>query len=207
MKKRGSSRRWLAEHQRDPFVKAARERGYRSRAAFKLLEIQDRDRLLRPGMTIVDLGAAPGGWSQVAAELAGPGGRVVATDILEMQPISGVEFVQGDFTADETETALRDMLGPERRADLVISDMAPNLSGIRATDEARSALLAELAADTAAKLLAPGGSFLCKVFHGGDTERLIKDLRRGYRKVVTRKPDASRARSSEFYVLAQGFGL
>lgn len=158
-------------------------------------------------MTVVDLGAAPGGWSQVAAELAGRGGRVVATDILEMTPISGVEFIQGDFTCDETEMALHEMLGQGGSADLVISDMAPNLSGIRATDEARSALLAELAADTATKLLAPGGSFLCKVFHGGDTERLIKDLRIRYRKVVTRKPTASRTRSSEFYVLAQGFGL
>jgi len=207
VRKRGSSKRWLAEHHADPFVQAARAKGYRSRAAFKLIEIHERDRLFVPGMTVLDLGAAPGGWSQVAVEFVGDAGRVVATDILAMDPIPGVEFVRGDFTEAAVEAQVRARFGESDTADLVISDMAPNLSGIRATDEARSALLAELASDMAAAVLAPGGGFLCKVFHGGDTERLIKDLRAAYRKVSTRKPKSSRARSSEFYVLAQGFGL
>lgn len=206
MKKRGSSKRWLAEHHQDTFVRAARQRGLRSRAAFKLEEIDARDRLLKPGLTVVDLGAAPGGWSQVAAPRVGPTGCVVATDILPMAPVPGVIFVQGDFTDPEIEAALLERLG-EAAVDLVMSDMAPNLSGIKAVDDARSALLAELAVDTAAKLLKPGGAFLCKLFQGAGTDALLRQLRLQFAETLIRKPEASRARSREFYVLAKGFGL
>lgn len=206
MKKRGSSKRWLAEHHQDTFVLAARQRGLRSRAAFKLEEIDARDRVLKPGMTVVDLGAAPGGWSQVAAPRVGKNGRVVATDILPMDPIPHVLFVQGDFTEPEVEAALLEQLGTGA-VDLVMSDMAPNLSGIKAVDEARSSLLAELAVDTAGKLLKPGGVFLSKLFQGAGTDELLRQLRAQYSRVLIRKPEASRARSREFYVLAQGYGL
>lgn len=206
MKKRGSSRRWIAEHENDKYVKIARERGLRSRAALKLEEIDQRDRLFKPGQVVVDLGAAPGGWSQIASKRVKPGGLVLATDILPMDPITDVTFVQGDFTEPEIEAALLEQVG-SATVDLVLSDMAPNLSGIKAVDEARSALLAELAVDSAGKLLKRGGGLLIKLFQGAGTDDILRVIRAQYTRVTVRKPDASRARSREFYVLAAGFRL
>jgi 23S rRNA (uridine2552-2'-O)-methyltransferase len=199
-----SSHRWLREHFNDPYVKQSQKEGYRSRASYKLQELQDKDRLIKPGMTVVDLGAAPGGWSQVAAELVGHKGRVLASDILEMDALAGVEFVQGDFTEESVFTELLEKLG-EERADLVISDMAPNMSGVRAVDQPASMYLVELAVDMARQVLKPGGAFVSKVFHGEGFDELIRDLRGGYASVVTRKPGASRPRSREVYVVARGF--
>lgn len=199
-----SSGRWLREHFDDPYVKEAQKLGYRSRASFKLLEIQQKDRLIRPGMTVVDLGAAPGGWSQVAVELVGHHGCVVASDILPMDTLAGVDFIQGDFTEDAVLHAILAALGG-KRADLVISDMAPNMSGMNAVDQPRAMYLVELAMDLAAEVLKPGGNFLAKVFHGEGFDELLKQLRSQYSKVTARKPQASRARSRETYVLAQGF--
>jgi 23S rRNA (uridine2552-2'-O)-methyltransferase len=199
-----SSGRWLKEHFDDPYVKEAQKLGYRSRATFKLLEIQEKDRLIRPGMTVVDLGAAPGGWSQVAAELVGHHGRVIASDILPMDSLAGVQFICGDFTEEAVLQEILDSLG-ERKADLVISDMAPNMSGMTAVDQPRAMYLVELAADLAAQVLKPGGAFLTKVFHGEGFDELLKELKGQYAKVSTRKPQASRSRSRETYLLAQGF--
>lgn len=197
-----SSGRWLQEHFTDPYVARAREQGYRSRAAFKLLEILEKDPLLHPGMTVVDLGAAPGGWSQVAAAAVGPRGRVVALDLLPMEPLPGVEFIQGDFREEAVLQALLDCLGPAR-ADLVMSDMAPNTSGMKAVDQPRAVHLAELALDLARRILRPGGDLLVKAFQGSGLEEYQRELHGAFAKVQTRKPRASRARSPEVYLLAR----
>ena len=199
-----SSRRWLKEHFDDPYVRDARAAGYRSRAAFKLLEIQAKDRLLRPGMTVVDLGAAPGGWSQVAAAAVGARGRVIATDLLEMDPLPGVEFIQGDFREQEVLDRLLNSLGVDK-ADLVISDMAPNISGMGAVDQPRAMYLAELALDLCREVLRPGGDLLVKLFQGEGFDAYMAELRRVFRQVRVRKPKASRARSRELYVLARNY--
>ena len=203
-KRSRSSAGWLKEHFDDPYVKEAQKLGYRSRASFKLLEMQEKNQLIKPGMTVVDLGAAPGGWSQVAVKLVGHKGRVVASDILPMDVIAGVDFVLGDFTEEAVLEEILACLG-EQRADLVISDMAPNMSGMNAVDQPRTMYLVELAMELAAQVLKPGGSFLTKVFHGEGFDELLKLLRSQYSKVSTRKPQASRARSRETYLLAQGF--
>ena len=199
-----SGKRWLQEHFSDPHVKRARERGYRSRASAKLLEIQRKDCLIRPGMTVVDLGAAPGGWSQVAREAVGAGGRVIAVDLLPMAPIAGVEFVQGDFSDEEVLDRVLKLLAGVA-ADLVISDMAPNMSGVKEIDQPRAMDLAELALDLAQRMLAPRGSLLVKVFQGAGLERFRAALKSEFAVVKIRKPDSSRARSSEMYLLAIGF--
>jgi len=197
-----SSARWLREHFADDHVKRARREGYRSRAVYKLKEIQERDRLLRPGMTVVDLGAAPGGWSQLAAEYVGPRGRVVALDILPMAALPGVEFLQGDF---HEATALQQLLEQlaDCPVDLVTSDMSPNISGIKAVDQPRGMHLAELALEFATQVLRPGGDFLSKVFQGEGFDAFIRNLRQHFASVATRKPRSSRSRSPELYVLAR----
>jgi len=203
-KRSKSSRRWLDEHESDIYVKRARESGYRSRAVFKLEEIQRTDRIIKPGMTIVDLGAAPGGWSQLAVKLLQGRGRIVALDILPMDAIVGVEFIQADFSREETEAELLRILGADR-PQLVMSDIAPNTSGIADVDHDRSMHLVELALDFANRTLAPGGDFLAKVFQGRHFEPFMKDLRSKFVSVKVRKPPASRARSSELYLLARDF--
>lgn len=204
MARSSSSGRWLREHHADRYVQRSRAEGYRSRASYKLLEIARGDRLIRHGDLVVDLGAAPGGWSQVAAELAGPTGRVVASDLLPMAPLAGIEFVQGDFSEDRVFEALLAALG-SAKADLVISDMAPNLSGVRAVDQPRAMYLSELALEFAHKTLRPGGNFLCKAFHGEGFDAFVCALRPAFGRVVTRKPEASRGRSREVYLLARDF--
>ena len=203
-KRSKSSRQWLNEHFKDAFVQQAQKEQYRSRAAYKLLEIQDKDQLLKPGMTVVDLGAAPGGWSQVAAERVGPKGRVIALDILPMDPIAGVDFIQGDFTEQAILEELVRVVG-ESKIMLVLSDMAPNISGIKSVDQPRAMYLAELALDLAQNVLSKEGSFLVKVFQGEGFDHLLKQLRLHFTKVVSRKPKASRPRSREIYLLAKGF--
>lgn len=203
-KRTKSSRRWLAEHESDPYVKQARQAGYRSRAVFKLDEIQRSDRLIRPGMTIVDLGAAPGGWSQLAARLLNGKGRVVAMDILPMDAIVGVEFLQGDFGDDAVLEQLRLLIG-DVQPQLVMSDMAPNTTGIADVDHDRSMHLVELSLDFARQRLAPGGDFLVKVFQGRHFQPFVKALRASFQTVKVRKPPASRQRSSELYLLARDF--
>jgi 23S rRNA (uridine2552-2'-O)-methyltransferase len=205
-KRSKSSTRWLAEHAADPYVKRAHDEGWRSRAAFKLEEIQKSDRLLRPGMTVVDLGAAPGGWSQYAARTLAGKGRVIAMDLLEMPAIAGVEFLQGDFSDEAVLRRLLALLGAEK-VDLVMSDMAPNMMGIAGVDHDRSMNLVELAADFATRTLRPGGDFLAKVFQGRGFQPLVAELRQKFESVKLRKPKASRARSPEVYVLARGFRL
>ena len=198
-----SSRRWLKEHFDDEFVKRAQREGFRSRAVYKLDEIQQRDRIIRPGMAIVDLGAAPGGWSQYALGVIGRTGRIVAMDILPMDPLPGVEFVQGDFHDDSVlEQLLQALQG--QPVDLVMSDIAPNISGVDAVDQPRAMYLAELAVDFADKVLRPGGDLLVKLFQGEGFDDLVRDLRSRYEKVVIRKPKASRSRSREVYALARG---
>lgn len=197
-----SSRRWLREHFNDPYVKQAHQSGYRSRAVFKLDELQERDKLFKLGMNVVDLGAAPGGWSQKLIEYVGPKGRVFALDILPMEPIAGVEFLLGDFTEDECAEALFQRLG-ESEIDWVISDMAPNLSGIDSVDQPRSIYLAELALDFALKVLPAKGGFLVKVFQGEGFDDFLKLVRENFKKVLIRKPKASRGRSPEVYILAK----
>ena len=199
-----SSGRWLREHHGDQYVQRSRAEGYRSRASYKLLEIAQADRLIRKGDVVVDLGAAPGGWSQVAAELVGHAGVVVASDILAMDALAGVTFIQGDFTEEAVLGEVLAALGG-RRADLVMSDMAPNMSGIRDVDQPRAMLLAELALEFARNTLKPGGAFLCKVFHGEGFDDFIRSLRTDFSSVATRKPDASRGRSREVYALARQF--
>ena len=203
-RKRSSSKAWLKEHRDDPYVQRAQREGYRSRACYKLLELQDRDRLIRPGMTVLDLGSAPGGWSQVAVEQVGHHGRVIASDILPMDNLAGVEFVQGDFTEEAVFERILAAIG-DQPVDLVISDMAPNMSGLNAVDQPRSMYLVELALDMARHILAPGGSFVAKVFHGEGFEALFRDARRSFTRVLTRKPKASRPRSREVYLVATGF--
>jgi len=201
-----SSRRWLDRHVSDEFVKRAQREGYRSRAAYKLLEIQARDRILRPGQWVVDLGAAPGGWCQVARTLVGPGGRVVALDILPMEPLADVELIQGDFRDEAVLQRLRASLAGHS-VDLVISDMAPNVSGVAAVDQPRAMYLAELALAVARELLKPGGVLVTKVFQGEGFDDLVRALRESFTRVVTRKPKASRSSSREVYLVAGNFHL
>lgn len=203
MKKSHSSRQWLRRHVNDPYVQRSKREGYRSRSAYKLIEIDERDRLLRPGQVIVDLGSAPGGWSQVAAKRVGAAGLVVAIDLLPMEPIAGVTFVQGDFTSGKGLAAVQAAL-EGRQADLVISDMAPNMTGIAVTDQARTMYLAELSRDFAQLQLKRDGALLVKIFQGAGYDEYLKSLRRAYQKVVVRKPDASRDESAEQYLLARG---
>ncbi len=199
-----TSKAWLHEHFKDSYVKSSKEAGYRSRASYKLIELDKKDHLLKPGMTVVDLGSAPGGWSQVAAEKVSTSGLVLASDILEMDGIAGVTFVQGDFTEESVlETLLNEMKGA--KADLVISDMAPNMSGIAEIDQPQSMYLVELALDMARQVLKPGGNFVAKVFQGEGFDAYIKECRKSFKKVVTRKPDASRARSREVYIVAKTY--
>ena len=194
---------WIKEHVADTYVKRARAEGMRSRAAYKLDEIAQRDRLLKPGMTVVDLGAAPGGWSQVAAERVGARGRVIALDVLEMRGLGGVTFILGDFHDLKTVEALERELGG-KKADLVLSDMAPNISGIAMSDQARALELSELALDFALKHLKPQGNFLVKTFQGAGFETFLKTLRSRFGSVAVRKPEASRSRSSEVYLVGKG---
>lgn len=198
-----SSAAWLNEHVHDHYVQMAQKDGYRARAAYKLLEINDKDKLIRPGTVLADLGSAPGSWSQVAARIVGDRGRVFAMDILPMDAVAGVDFIQGDFRDDEVLDRFVDLLGG-RELDLVISDMAPNMSGMSATDQARSFLLCELALEFARDHLKPGGHFLVKVFQGSDFQPYLKAMRELFTEVVTRKPKASRDRSSEIYLLGKG---
>jgi len=206
MAKSKSSRRWLKEHEDDAYVQRARQDGYRSRAVYKFLEINDKDRLVKPGMTVVDLGAAPGGWSQVVAQLVGKKGQVIAMDILPMEPLDNVAFLQGDFREQEVLEQLLAMIG-DGGVDLVISDMAPNISGMEAVDQPRAMYLAELALDMARQVLKPGGDFLVKVFQGVGFDEYMRDMRSSFDKVITRKPKASRPRSREVYLLARGFKM
>jgi 23S rRNA (uridine2552-2'-O)-methyltransferase len=199
-----TSKGWLKEHFDDIWVKKAQDAGYRSRAAFKLLEINQKDRLLKAGTVVVDLGAAPGGWSQIAVPLVKPGGFVLASDILDMDPIIGVEFIKGDFTEEAVFEQILQALGG-RPVDLVMSDMAPNMSGMNDIDQPRAMYLIELTVDFAARTLRPGGSLLMKVFQGEGFNELLQDLKRRFGTVVNRKPEASRARSREVYVLAKDF--
>ena len=204
MAKSKTSKAWLKEHESDEYVQRSRKDGYRSRASYKLLEIDQAAGLLKPGMTVVDLGAAPGGWSQIAIAKVGDSGRVVASDILNMDSISGVDFVQGDFTDDEVFNTILNTLA-DRPVDLVISDMAPNMSGMKAVDQPRAMYLVELAVDFARQVLQRNGVFLAKVFQGEGFDALVRDLRVDFTSVAIKKPDASRARSSEVYCLARGF--
>jgi 23S rRNA (uridine2552-2'-O)-methyltransferase len=198
-----TSKAWMHEHVTDPFVRRAKQEGYRSRAAYKLLEILERDKLVRPGMTVVDLGAAPGGWSQVLAPLVGAKGRVIALDVLEMAPIPHVTFLRGDFAADDAPARLDEALAG-RAVDLVVSDMAPNISGVGMVDQARAIHLAELALDFAAGCLKPGGNLLVKVFQGSGLDEYRRQLGNAFETVAVRKPKASRDRSSELFLLAKG---
>lgn len=198
-----SSARWLKEHFDDPYVKQSQADGYRSRASYKLLEIQKKDKLFKPGMTVIDLGAAPGGWSQVAQELVGPKGRVIASDILPMDALPDVVFVQGDFTDEAVFNELMSKI--ESPVDLVISDMAPNMSGNAAVDIPNAMYLVELALDMAKQTLKPNGAFIAKVFQGEGFDSLLNDMRQCFTKVHSRKPDASRSRSREIYQIGVGF--
>ncbi|MBY0339031.1 MAG: RlmE family RNA methyltransferase [Acetobacteraceae bacterium] len=198
-----ASQRWLNRQINDPYVKAAQAAGWRSRAAFKLIELDEKFRLLRPGLRVVDLGAAPGGWTQVAVKAVGERGKVIALDLLPMDEIAGATLLQGDFQEEEVERAVKAALGG--RADLVLSDMAPNTTGHAATDHLRIIALAELALDFAAAVLEPGGAFVAKVFQGGSEREMQAKLRRLFAKVAHAKPPASRKESSELYVVATGF--
>jgi 23S rRNA (uridine2552-2'-O)-methyltransferase len=203
VKRSASSRQWLRRHVNDPYVQRSKREGYRSRSAYKLLEIDERDRILAGGQVIVDLGAAPGGWTQAAAKRAGPRGRVIAIDLLEMEPVAGAAFIRGDFATAGGLGAVEAALAGEK-ADVVLSDMAPNLSGIAISDQARSIALAEIARDFALAHLKPDGVFLVKVFQGEGYDEFLRSLRAGFAKVVVRKPDASRGESAELYLLARG---
>ena len=203
-KKHRSNKAWLQEHVNDPYLKEAQRRGYRSRAAFKLIELDERDRLLKPGIAAVDLGAAPGSWSQVLRERLGPKGRIVAVDILPMDPLAGVDVLQADFSSDEGLASVERALGG-RPVDLVVSDMAPNLSGVDSADQARSVGLAELALDFAAAHLQPGGDFAVKVFQGSGLPEFEKAVRMHFAKSYVRKPKASRDRSREVFLVGKGF--
>jgi 23S rRNA (uridine2552-2'-O)-methyltransferase len=199
-----SSKRWLNEHFEDEFVLRAQKEGYRSRAIYKLIEIQQKDRILKPGMTVIDLGAAPGGWTEYAVKQLGRQGRMIALDILPMEPVAGVEIIQGDFREDAVLQQLLDLMGGAG-ADLVISDMAPNISGMEVVDIPRAYYLAELALDLARQVLKPGGGLLVKLFQGEGFDAYQKDLKQDFKRVVMRKPKASRARSREIYALATGY--
>lgn len=198
-----ASQRWLTRQLNDPYVRAAKERGFRSRAAFKLLEMEERLHLLKPGMRVVDLGAAPGGWTQVAVQAVGPRGQVVGIDLLPMDPVAGATVLQGDFTEQEAEDRVVAAMGG--RADAVLSDMAPNTTGHQATDHLRIMGLAEIALDFARRVLAPGGAFVAKVFQGGTEKEMLATLKRDFAVVRHLKPPASRKDSAELYVVATGF--
>ena len=202
MKKSHSSKQWLRRHVNDPYVQRSKREGYRSRSAYKLTEIDDRDRLLKGGQVVIDLGSAPGGWTQVLSQRV-PSGKIIAIDLLEMAPVPGVTFLQGDFTTRAGLEAVRRALG-DRKADVVLSDMAPNLSGIGVSDQARSMDLAEIALEFALAHLQPEGSFLVKVFQGAGYDDYLRAMRAAFRKVVVRKPDASRDESAEQYLLGRG---
>ena len=203
MKLKPSSKAWMHEHVNDEFVKRAQKEGYRARAAYKLLEIDDKDKLIKPGMTIVDLGATPGSWSQVATQRLQGQGRIIALDLLEMEPIKGVEFIQGDFREDAVLKQLENSL-QGKQVDLVIADMAPNMSGITIVDQAGAAYLTELALEFSRDRLKPSGNFLVKVFIGAGFGEILASMRGLFDKVVTRKPKASRGRSNEVYLLGLG---
>lgn len=203
-KRRPSSARWLAEHNADHYVQEARRLGYRSRAVFKLQELNERDRLIKPGMAVVDLGAAPGGWSQMARPMVGAKGRVIATDILDIEPIPGVDFLCGDFREEAVLKGVEALVG-EQALDLVLSDMAPNISGIDAADQAASLYLCELALEFARQHLKPQGTFVVKVFQGEGFDAYLKQVRALFGSVAIRKPKASRPRSSEVYLVAKNF--
>ncbi|WP_221763612.1 RlmE family RNA methyltransferase [Methyloradius palustris] len=200
MKRTRTSKGWMQEHLNDEYVKRAHRDGYRARAAYKLMEIDDKDHLIKPGMTIVDLGATPGSWSQVARQRLKEHGRIIALDILEMSPIPGVDFIQGDFREESVLKQLEEKLN-NKPIDLVIADMAPNISGISSVDQANAAYLTELALDFSLKWLKPGGNLLVKVFIGSGFEEIVQNMRTGFEKVATRKPKASRDRSSEVFLL------
>jgi 23S rRNA (uridine2552-2'-O)-methyltransferase len=199
-----SSGSWLQEHVNDPYVKQARQDGYRSRASYKLIQLNEKDKLIRPGMLIVDLGSTPGGWSQVAGKLVGAKGKVVATDILPMEPVKNVDFILGDF---REEAVLNQILArlENRKPDLILCDIAPNISGIDVADQASSIYLVELALDMARQVLKPKGDFVAKVFQGAGSDAYLKELRASFQKLAIRKPAASRPRSREVYVVARGF--
>jgi 23S rRNA (uridine2552-2'-O)-methyltransferase len=202
MKRTKTSKQWMMEHVNDVYVQRAKAEGYRSRAAYKLIEVAARDKLLKPGMVVVDLGAAPGGWSQVAAAKTGAGGRVIAVDLLPMDSLRNVTFLQGDFRDEAVAQALeRELAG--RPIDLVLSDMSPNISGIVLSDQARAMHLAELALEFAVKHLKPGGSLLVKVFQGSGFQEFLREMRSCFMRVMTRKPEASRGRSNELYLLGK----
>jgi 23S rRNA (uridine2552-2'-O)-methyltransferase len=203
MSRSKSSSRWLQEHHQDEYVLKARAQGFRSRAVFKLAEIQQKDQVLKAGQLVLDLGAAPGGWSEYASTIIGDKGKIIALDLLPLEPIAGVTFLQGDFTEQETLDRLLALIG-DRRCDLVLSDMAPNLSGMESVDQPRSIYLAELAFDLAENFLNSTGVFVVKLFQGAGSEELISSFRRRFRSVKLRKPDASRSRSSEIYAICDG---
>jgi 23S rRNA (uridine2552-2'-O)-methyltransferase len=203
MARNKTDKAWMREHVTDRFVQQAKRQGMRSRAAYKLEELCERDRLIAPGMIVVDLGAAPGGWSQIAARRVGAKGKVIAVDVLEMAPIQGVAFIRGDFREPDTLAAVEQALAGTP-VDLVVSDMSPNISGIGVSDQARAALLAELALDFAVKWLKPGGNLLLKAFQGSGYTELRSALRAHFGELLTRKPEASRGRSSEIYLLGKG---
>ncbi|NYT81334.1 RlmE family RNA methyltransferase [Alcaligenaceae bacterium] len=207
MAKKKFSKEWIQQHINDPYVKMAQQKGYRARAAFKLTEILDSEKLLRPGDVVVDLGSAPGSWSQVARErLVGPGGvltgRIIALDMLPMEPIAGVEFIQGDFREDTVLDQLAERLGGAR-VDLVISDMAPNLSGVGSADSARIQHVCDLALDFASQHLKPDGALIVKAFHGSGFSQIVESFKRSFQRVVERKPKASRDKSSETFLVAR----
>jgi len=203
MSRKKPANQWMRRHVNDHYVKQAVRSGYRSRAAYKLSEIDQRDRLLRPGASVIDLGAAPGGWSQVARERVGPSGRVVALDILPLQPLKGVDFILGDANDEAVQQKVAELFG-DKGVDLVISDMAPNLTGIASADEARSQALIALAIVFARRMLKPDGCLLVKVFHGSGLDAVIRDMKQVFGQVLIRKPAASRSQSSEVYVLCRG---
>lgn len=200
MKPSRTSKAWMQEHLNDPYVKMAQKDGYRARAAYKLIEIDDKDKLIKPGMTVVDLGSTPGSWSQVVVQRLKGQGRIIALDILDMHPIAHVEFIQGDFREESVLRQLEQSL-KSQQVDLVIADMAPNISGVKDVDQAGAAYLTELALEFSRDWLKPGGNFLVKVFIGSGFEEIMHAMRQQFEKVVTRKPKASRDRSSEVYLL------
>ena len=205
MARRGSSSRWLQRQQSDPFVKQRDLHGYRSRAAYKLHELAHKDQLIRPGVAVLDLGASPGGWSQVAVEMAGPRGKIIALDIIEMEPIAGATFIHGDCRDAAVRAQVVAAVGG--KVDLVMSDMAPNISGLKDVDEAGMVELAEITLELVAELLRPGGGLLIKLFQFADTERVVKRMKSSFAQVSRRKPEASRAQSREFYVVAKQYGI
>jgi 23S rRNA (uridine2552-2'-O)-methyltransferase len=202
MATKGSSRRWLKEHFTDPYVKQAQKEGYRSRSVYKLLELQERYHLFKPGMAVVDLGAAPGGWSQLVSKIIKPNGHIIAIDLLPIEPLPGVNFIQGDFSDEAVLKTLESQVG-DQKIDWVLSDMAPNMSGNESVDIPRSMYLCELALEFAAQVLKPEGGFLIKVFQGEGFDAFLKDIRRHFKTVNIRKPKASRDRSREVYIVAR----